>query len=97
LVRITIADNGPGLNEEQQTRLFEPFYTTRSTGTGLGMSICERVIRTHGGSIRFEPRPQGACFVIELPLEPSGGPLRHTETLGDVSPVASESSEHEFA
>ncbi len=50
-LRIRIADNGPGLTAEQKTRIFEPFYTTKTKGTGLGMPIALRVAQAHGGQI----------------------------------------------
>ncbi len=70
-IELRYLDNGPGLNVEQQERLFEPFYTTKDTGTGLGMAICQRIIDAHQGSITIEEVPQGACFVIRLPRRSS--------------------------
>lgn len=70
-VRITIADDGPGLDGEQRQRIFEPFFTTKVKGTGLGMAICRRIIESHGGVVAVddpEPGgPGGARIVIELP------------------------------
>lgn len=68
-IQLRYQDNGPGLNAEQQQRLFEPFYTTKETGTGLGMSICQRIIEAHHGSLAVEDSSQGACFVIRLPRQ----------------------------
>jgi len=67
VVEVRCGDNGPGLNEEQQKRVFEPFYTTKNFGTGLGMPICERIIEAHSGTIQVEPSDSGACFLIRLP------------------------------
>ena len=67
VVEVRCGDNGPGLNEEQQKRVFEPFYTTKNSGTGLGMPICERIIEAHSGTIQVEPSDSGACFLIRLP------------------------------
>lgn len=65
---ITIADNGPGLTSEQQPRVLEPFFTTKSKGTGLGMSIVKRITDAHGGDIRVGNGAQrGAEFTITLP------------------------------
>jgi len=74
-LEIAVADNGPGLTAEQRSRLFEPFYTTKSTGTGLGMAIVHRIIDAHGGTIAAENaegngQTRGARFVIRLPLRP---------------------------
>jgi two-component system, LuxR family, sensor kinase FixL len=72
-VQVNIADQGPGLSEEQRLRIFEPFYTTKTKGTGLGMAICHRIIDSHGGRIfvgnrrEFEDGECGAVIVFELP------------------------------
>src|SRR5690606_31367853 len=69
-LRITVRDNGPGLNEEQAQRIFEPFYTTKTRGTGLGMSIVKRIVEAHGGRIEARPAPgSGLDVVIELPCK----------------------------
>lgn len=65
-LRITIEDQGPGLTPEQCQRMFEPFYTTKAKGTGLGMAITKRIVTSHHGHIRAETR-QGACIEITLP------------------------------
>ncbi len=68
-VRIAVADNGNGISESIQHRLFEPFATTKARGTGLGLAISRRIIQQHGGTIRAENLPgSGALFVVELPL-----------------------------
>jgi signal transduction histidine kinase len=67
-VRLTIRDNGPGLTPEQRQRIFEPFYTTKSRGTGLGMAICERIIDAHGGMLAVgAPDGPGTEIVLWLP------------------------------
>lgn len=66
-LRVTVRDNGPGLNVEQKRRVFEPFYTTRHKGTGLGMTIAKRIIEAHGGDIAVGDGGPGAEFVITLP------------------------------
>ncbi|MCA9116514.1 MAG: hybrid sensor histidine kinase/response regulator [Planctomycetaceae bacterium] len=64
-----VCDNGPGLNQEQQQKVFEPFYTTRTAGTGLGMAIVRRIIESHGGTITAGNRfSGGAEFAINLPV-----------------------------
>jgi len=63
-----IADSGGGIPPEVAGRIFEPFYTTREAGTGLGLPIADKIVREHGGSIRFTSRPgHGACFAVILP------------------------------
>ena len=64
--RVLIRDNGPGLTPEQRRRVFEPFYTTKSKGTGLGMAIAQRIVETHGGAISVEDGI-GATFLIIIP------------------------------
>lgn len=66
--QLSIADNGPGLNLEQRQKIFEPFYTTKSGGTGLGMAISQRIIEEHEGTISVSDSPQqGTEIVITLP------------------------------
>jgi PAS domain S-box-containing protein len=71
-LRVTVRDNGPGLDAEQRQKIFEPFYTTKTKGTGLGMAIAKRIVEGHKGVIRVgdELRP-GAEIVITLPMRPS--------------------------
>jgi signal transduction histidine kinase len=66
--QLSIADNGPGLNLEQRQKIFEPFYTTKSGGTGLGMAISQRIIEEHEGTISVsDSTQQGTEIVITLP------------------------------
>jgi PAS domain S-box-containing protein len=71
VVRIAIADDGPGVADEVRDRLFVPFVTTKEpgAGTGLGLSVSFGIVAGHGGTLRHEPNPGGgAVFVIELPV-----------------------------
>jgi two-component system, NtrC family, sensor histidine kinase HydH len=66
---LSVEDRGAGLAEADALRVFEPFFTTRATGTGLGLSVVRRVVHAHGGSVRAAPRPGGgARFELVLPL-----------------------------
>jgi signal transduction histidine kinase len=68
-LRVTVYDSGPGLPPES-TRLFEAFYTTKSRGMGMGLSICRSIVEAHGGRIWAEPNePRGAIFHFTLPRE----------------------------
>jgi two-component system sensor kinase FixL len=69
--RLSIHDSGPGLNEEQRRRIFEPFYTTKTRGTGLGMAIARRIVESHGGRISVgHSSASGAEVILELPRGP---------------------------
>lgn len=67
-VFIRVADSGPGLSSEARARLFEPFYTSKpqGEGLGLGLAISEQIVRDFGGSLQAEQVSAGACFVIDL-------------------------------
>ncbi len=68
IVQIQIADNGPGIPLAKLKKVFDPFYTTKATGTGLGLFVSERIIKAHGGTIEVDSTEgKGACFTIRLP------------------------------
>jgi PAS domain S-box-containing protein len=68
-VRMEVADDGPGISEEVRKRLFQPFFTTRTDGTGLGLATCLKNVQYHGGSIDVQSEPgRGAKFIVTLPL-----------------------------
>jgi signal transduction histidine kinase len=68
--RISFADNGPGIPAENIHRIFEPFFTTKSSGMGMGLAICHRIIRAHGGELEVKNLlPRGAEFTILLPIQ----------------------------
>ena len=72
-VAVSVMDNGPGVPENFQRRLFESFFTTKPKGVGLGLSICKSIAAAHGGSLSFNSPPEGGCcFVLKLPLEHIG-------------------------
>ncbi|MFC1984915.1 PAS domain S-box protein, partial [Chloroflexota bacterium] len=71
IIRVSLADDGPGISEEQIGHVFDPFFTTKEVGkgTGLGLSICYGTITDHGGRIYVESKlGKGATFIIELPV-----------------------------
>ena len=72
MVAVQIADTGPGLSPEALGRLFEPFYTTKATGTGLGLALSRTIVEAHGGQLWGEAQPDGgALFVLTLPVADS--------------------------
>lgn len=62
-----ISDTGPGISPADQARLFEPFFTTRPAGTGLGLAMCREILVQHGGQIEHLPGAGGATFRLRLP------------------------------
>jgi two-component system, NtrC family, nitrogen regulation sensor histidine kinase NtrY len=69
VVRIVVADNGPGISPGDRDKLFMPYYSTKRRGSGLGLAIVRRIIAEHGGSIEVtDNSPSGSVFTIDLPL-----------------------------
>lgn len=67
-VEICVCDNGPGVDSSLKHRIFDPFCSTKPTGTGLGLPISRTIVQTHGGALDYQPNlPTGACFVVKLP------------------------------
>jgi len=67
-IAVSFRDNGPGLEPEQRERIFEPFYTTKTKGTGLGMAIARRIVQSHEGTIEVgNGQDPGAEIVVTLP------------------------------
>jgi two-component system sensor kinase FixL len=67
-VEVCVCDNGPGVEETLQHRIFDPFCSTKPAGTGLGLPISRTIVQTHGGALEYRPnQPKGACFVVQLP------------------------------
>ncbi len=65
---VTVADSGPGISQAVRDRLFEPFVSTKESGTGLGLTICRRIVEDHRGCIEAANGPQGgAIFTVTLP------------------------------
>lgn len=68
-VRLTVSDRGTGIAPEQLSRIFEPYFSTKKEGMGLGLAITRLIVEEHGGSITVESRVgQGSTFIINLPL-----------------------------
>ncbi len=67
---VKVQDSGPGIPKELGQRVFEPFVSTKETGVGLGLSICRRIVETHGGTLQYETTPAGTTFVLRLLRQP---------------------------
>jgi PAS domain S-box-containing protein len=70
-VTLRVSDTGPGMSPETRKRLFEPFFSRKAAGTGLGLYICHGIVERHGGYLRVESTEgAGSTFTVELPREP---------------------------
>lgn len=68
-IEIRIQDNGPGIAQVVQKQLFEPFYTTKIHGTGLGLAVVDSVVKAHAGSVTCQSElGQGSVFILTLPI-----------------------------
>ena len=69
-LRLCVSDNGPGMSRETLARLGEPFFTTKTTGTGLGLAVVKAVARAHQGQLLLQSRAgRGTCAIVSLPLQ----------------------------
>ena len=74
---VEVQDSGPGIEKRQLAAIFDPFVTTKPKGTGLGLPICSRIIKRHGGQLKASPDcNHGALFQIFLPIETANKPAR---------------------
>lgn len=70
MVEVEVKDDGPGLTPEQARQVFNPFYTTKERGTGLGLAVCYRIMHDHGGDIRLDSQVGAGCvFTLTLPVK----------------------------
>jgi len=86
-VQLVVGDTGPGIPAVQLERIFEPFFTTKENGLGLGLAICRKIARAHGGTLLADSREgEGALFRLVLPRADKGGTspaaARQTSTAG---------------
>jgi len=67
---VRVEDDGPGIPDKDLPRLFEPFFTSKKAGSGLGLPICKRIVEEHNGEIRVGKRePRGASFLVRIPVK----------------------------
>ena len=78
-VRLGVRDSGPGLCPEARERAFEPYFTTKQKGTGLGLALVRRIAESHGGRVYFEDAVLGTTIRLELPKDPPGSTDRQVE------------------
>lgn len=91
-IRITVRDHGPGIPADIQEKIFDPYFSTKSGGSGLGLSSCYSIVRKHGGSITVESAPgKGASFIIRLPA--SHEPLPPKTSALDEGQITASSNE----
>jgi signal transduction histidine kinase len=89
VLEITVSDDGSGIAAENAEQLFQPYFTTKRRGTGLGLFVCRKLVVEHGGTIECESAPgQGAVFRVALPLA-----CRGTTALTEVNSSAAHSGE----
>jgi signal transduction histidine kinase len=68
-IRIEVADTGPGISESVRARIFDPYFTTKSDGSGMGLALTEKIVQQHGGGISVETSCEGTVFQLKLPLD----------------------------
>ena len=75
-VKVEVSDDGPGIPDAHLGRIFEPFYTTKATGSGYGLYLASEILREHGGRLTAcnGEDPAGACFTLWLPVSPAATP-----------------------
>jgi two-component system sensor histidine kinase FlrB len=71
-IHLCVTDDGPGIPDDVRAQLFQPFFTTRPQGTGLGLAVVEAVATAHGGDVSVVTSERGACFTIQLPTNSAG-------------------------
>ncbi len=71
LLCIQVADTGSGIPIDIQPQVFDPYFTTRGEGTGMGLALCDKIVRQHGGSIDFQSNASGTRFTVSLPCKDS--------------------------
>ena len=68
-IKIAVTDHGTGITKEDEKKIFQPFFTTKSSGLGLGLAICQSIVASHGGVLRFTKNPSGGTtFYFTLPV-----------------------------
>lgn len=80
MVKISVQDNGCGMTEDQMSKIFEPYYTTKSSGTGLGLTVLFKIMKQHGGDVTVHStQGEGSEFILQIPV-PQNERFRITDT-----------------
>jgi signal transduction histidine kinase len=73
LLTLAVKDNGVGISEAAKEKIFTPYFTTKSSGSGIGLNVVRQILEKHSGKIHFESEEgKGSCFFVELPLFSEG-------------------------
>jgi two-component system cell cycle sensor histidine kinase/response regulator CckA len=82
-VYVEVCDNGEGIDEETREHIFDPFFSTKFTGRGLGLAVVLGIVKSHSGALRFQGSKEGGtCFRVLLPAAESNSPAAHDESSG---------------
>ncbi|MDT8870963.1 ATP-binding protein [Komagataeibacter rhaeticus] len=90
---VSVRDNGPGIPENIRPHLFEPFLTTKATGSGLGLALAGKIVGDHGGVIEVESRPGRTEVLLHLPVVTEERARRKAPT-GPERPIANVAAYH---
>jgi signal transduction histidine kinase len=73
MAKVSVSDTGPGISEENRKKIFQPLFTTKAKGTGLGLAVCKRLVEAHGGEVTFSTKEGvGTTFTVLIPLKQGG-------------------------
>jgi signal transduction histidine kinase len=72
-LRVVVRDSGPGIPPEIQDHIFRPYFSTKDRGTGIGLTLAEKLVRQHRGQLDFRTGPAGTSFAITLPVNEHNG------------------------
>lgn len=76
---LRVRDNGPGIEPSEREKIFTPFFTLKERGTGLGLSVVQKVVVSHNGTVELEDTPSGASFLVRLPLSVGAAALESSD------------------